>query len=259
MTENTLFSCDADGSALQEWNFDGNISAAGVVNDETLMLATETGLWHFNIADGAMAEICPLEESNEVTRSNDGRADRHGGFWIGTMGKSAEDKAGSIYRYYNGNLKKLLEDVTIPNSICFSPDGAFAYYTDTVKNVIMRWTLDDHGNPTGSAEPFIDHAGADFGIDGSIVDSEGNVWNAQWGASRVARYTPDGTFDMAVSLPVPHVTCPCFGGPDLRTLFVTTAKQGLTASQRAEYPDSGGVFSFEIDVAGLPDGIVQLA
>ena len=213
--------------AEQHWQFDECVSAAGWIDHDTILIASQTGLWRFNLETAARDLITPLEADNPVTRSNDGRADPQGGFWIGTMGFNAEKGAGSIYRFYRGELRKLFSDITITNSICFAPDGKTAYFTDTVVGVIMAQALDADGWPIGDAVPFIDVSDADFGADGSVVDADGNLWNAQWGAGRVACYGADGTLIKTVDVPTPQTSCPAFGGADLTDLYVTTAAEGI--------------------------------
>ena len=177
------------------WTFDEHVSAAGWVDRDTLLVASETGLWRFGVADGDRELIVALEADNPVTRSNDGRADPWGGFWIGTMGKNAEKSAGAIYRYYRGELRQLVPDITISNAICFAPDRSCAYYTDTPTRRIMRWVLDaETGWPVGEAQAFLDLNDAGLNPDGAVVDAGGNLWIAQWGASRVVAYAPDGQF-----------------------------------------------------------------
>ncbi|MEL6607742.1 MAG: SMP-30/gluconolactonase/LRE family protein [Pseudomonadota bacterium] len=244
-----LFWFDIIGKTLhsqaQLWSFDEHVSAAGWVDHDTLLVASETALFRFDLTDGSRTDICPLEADNPVTRSNDGRADPYGGFWIGTMGKEAEANAGAIYRFYKGELRKLVPDVTISNAICFAPDGQTAYYTDTTDGRIMAWSLDADGWPSGAARVFADLSAEDFGADGAVVDADGNMWNAQWGASRVACYAPDGTFSRAVDLPAKHVTCPAFGGADLTTLFCTSATQGLAPPVIDTDPVQGQTFQIE--------------
>lgn len=222
------------GATPQEWQFGEHVSAAGWVDRDTLLIASETGLFRFDIATGARSLVCPLEAENPATRSNDGRADPQGGFWIGTMGKGAEPGAGALYRFYKGALAPIRRALTIPNSICFSPDGRSAYYTDTPTRQILRQPLDAEGWPTGSAELFVDLSAERLNPDGSVVDAEGALWNAQWGAGRVARYLPDGSFDRAVAVGGRNASCPAFGGADLSTLFVTTARQGLKNPDAAQ-------------------------
>ena len=143
-----------DGAPL-EWQFDEVVSAAGWINRDTLLIASETALFTFNLETGARETLTPLEADNPTTRSNDGRADPAGGFWIGTMGKSAEPGAGAIYRFYRGELRQLFPDITIPNSICFAPDGSTAYFADTLTGLIKRAPLDAQGWPSAAPEIFL--------------------------------------------------------------------------------------------------------
>ncbi len=211
----------------RSWAFDDYVSAAGWVDRDTLVIASANALWRFDIATGERAHLIDLEADDPVTRSNDGRADPWGGFWTGTMGINAEKGAGAIYRYYRGELRRLYGGITISNAICFAPDRSCAYWTDTKRGVIYRQLLDpDHGWPYGAPEVFLDVSGEDFGVDGAVVDAAGNLWNAQWGASRVACYDADGTLLATYPVPTPQASCPAFGGADLSTLFVTTAADG---------------------------------
>ena len=219
----------ARGAGEQKhWQFEEHCSAAGWVDDDTLIMASETGLWRFVISDGSRERLCPLEADDPVTRSNDGRADPWGGFWIGTMGKKAEPKAGAIYRYFAGELRQLVPDVTISNAICFAPDRSCAYYTDTLTQKVMRQPLTpETGWPDGDAEVFLDLSGTALNPDGAVTDSAGNVWIAMWGSACVVCYGPDGTEKRRVEVPGKHTTCPAFGGAALEDLYVTSATQML--------------------------------
>lgn len=235
-----------EAGATRHWQFDEYVSAAGWVDRDTLLMASATGLWRFDILSGERRLVMPLEAENAVTRSNDGRADPWGGFWIGTMGVNAEPGAGAIYRYYRGELRQLVPDVTISNAICFAPDRSCAYYTDTRDGRIIRQPLHaETGWPEGEAEVFVDVRGEDFGADGAVVDAEGCLWNAQWGASRVARYGVDGALMSVWPVPTPHASCPAFGGPDLTRLFVTTAAEGTEGDA-----DAGKTYVMETGVTG---------
>ncbi|UWR24464.1 SMP-30/gluconolactonase/LRE family protein [Sulfitobacter sp. S190] len=207
--------------------FDEYVSAAGWVDTDTLLVASQTQLFTFNLETGEDTFVAPLEADNLVTRSNDGRADPAGGFWIGTMGINAERKAGSIYRYYKGTVERLFDRITISNAISFAPDGTTAYFTDTATRHVMRVALDDEGWPASDPVLHLDLRGEDLNPDGAVVDADGCLWIAQWGAGRVARYDADGAFLGAVSVGGQQASCPAFGGPDLKTLFVTTAADGL--------------------------------
>lgn len=224
------------------WKFREPASAAGWVNDTALLVATASNLMLLNLKQDKRQVLLPLEEEKSRTRSNDGRADPQGGFWIGTMGRNGEPDFGAIYRYYNGELRKLVPSVSIPNAICFAPCGTKAYYADTPKQVIWRVALDEDGWPEGMPSVFVDLRGTDFMPDGAVVDANGILWNAQWGAGRVAAYSPEGTFLQAIELPAPQATCPAFGGAELRTLYCTSAQQGMDASALASHPFSGQTF-----------------
>ncbi len=215
------------GDDALEWAFDEHASAAGWIDRDTLLIATESGLRRFDVETGEHEPLAALEADNPATRSNDGRADPMGGFWIGTMGKAAEKRAGAIYRYYRGHVERLVPEVTIPNAICFAPDGRRAYFADTARRRIMLQPLDAEGWPDGAAEVFVDLREEGLNPDGAVVDAEGGLWNAQWGAGRVARYTPDGRFDRAIEVGGVHASCPAFGGAALDEMIVTTAREGI--------------------------------
>lgn len=227
-----LFWFDILGKQLRSkarvYDFPEYVSAAGWVDRDTLLVASASALFRFDLASGGRDDLVALEADSPVTRSNDGRADPWGGFWIGTMGVKLEPNAGAIYRYYRGAVTKLYDDITVSNAICFAPDRSCAYWTDTPRQVIMRQPLEPgEGWPDGPAEPFIDLSSEDLRPDGAVVDAAGNIWNAQWGAARVAVYAPDGSFIKAHPVPGQQSSCPAFGADDFTTLFVTTAGEDL--------------------------------
>lgn len=256
ITASRLFMRGANG--VQTWQFDEMYSAAGWVDDTTLMLASETGLWRFDIPTGTRSQICPLEAENPVTRSNDGRADPQGGFWIGTMGKNAEHGAGAIWRWYRGELRQLFPNITISNAISFAPGGQMACFCDTVTGKVMRVGLDAEGWPVGAPEVFVDLTDDKLNPDGAVFDQDGMLWIAQWGASRVAGYAPDGRCTGSYAIPAPHASCPAFGGSDLSSLFVTSARQGLDATELGSVPDSGKTFRIETTLSGQAEHRVIL-
>ncbi|WP_298850200.1 SMP-30/gluconolactonase/LRE family protein [uncultured Ruegeria sp.] len=233
-----------EGDKPKSWSFDEYVSAAGWVDYDTLLMASETGLWRFDLLSSERILIAPVEADNPVTRSNDGRADPWGGFWIGTMGKQAESGAGSIYRFWKGELRRLIADVTISNAICFAADRSVAYFCDTATKHVRRWRLNpETGWPEGDSRVFLDLREEGLNPDGAVVDAEGNIWIAQWGAGRVAAYTADGQFLSAVSVDASHTSCPAFGGRDLTTLFCTSARQGLSKEAIRSQPENGMTFA----------------
>lgn len=209
---------------LHQWRFEQMVSAAGWINQEELLIASETELFRFNLKTGEKHHLTRLEDNNEITRSNDGRADPWGGFWIGTMGKNAEEGAGAIYRYYRGELRQLISNISISNAICFSPDKHFAYFTDTPTRKIMRVALDSKsGWPCAEPEFFLDLNNSELNPDGAVVDSTGNIWIACWGDSAVHAFTSEGRHFCRIGYPALQISCPAFGGPDLSRLYATSA------------------------------------
>jgi sugar lactone lactonase YvrE len=236
------------------WDFGECVSAAGWVDGSRLLVASETALWQFDIESGDRSKVAPLEADDPATRSNDGRADRRGGFWIGTMGKDAEPGRGAIYRFLDGRVERLFGDVTIPNAICFSPDGETAYFADTAAAVIRSVALDAEGWPVGEPRTILDLSREGLSPDGAVVDADGFLWCAHWGAGRVVRYRADGARDRVIELPATNTSCPAFGGKDLATLYVTSARVDLDPPAEAD----GRVYAIEGAGRGLPEPAVRL-
>jgi sugar lactone lactonase YvrE len=250
--------CTRTDEGAQDWQFDVQVSAAGWVDEARLLIASERGLFTFDVETGQSIEVAQIEANNSATRSNDGRADPQGGFWIGTMGKTLERGAGAIYRYYRGEVRRLFGDITVPNAICFSPDGRSAYFADTKQHKIWRQGLDADGWPAGVPEVFADMTDEALLPDGAVVDAAGVLWNAQWGSGRVAAYGPDGRFLHAIAFDAANVTSPAFGGPDLGTLFCTSACEGMSADERAAHPAAGATFAVALDARGQAEHRVIL-
>ena len=241
-----------ENSSGRSWQFDEHVSAAGWISDTSLLVASETRLLVLDLETDRREDVAPLEADEPRTRSNDGRADPWGGFWIGTMGKSAEPGLGAIYRLYKGELHKLFHPMTITNAICFAPDRSCAYFADSSTKIIRRTALDDEGWPTGEPEDWVtldDEAGAP---DGAVTDAEGNVWNASWGAGCVACHAPDGTVLREVGFDATQTTCPAFGGPEMTTLFCTSAHEGRSG------PNDGKTFAVEDVAKGVAEPRVIL-
>lgn len=251
--------CTHVAQHTQSWSFQEHFSAAGRVDADTLVLASETALWRFDITTGDKAKPCLLDAENPITRSNDGRADPWGGFWIGTMGKAAEPEAGAIYRYYKGNLRRMIAPVSISNAICFAPDRSCAYYTDTATQKIMRQRLEaETGWPEGGAEILVDLQEKRLNPDGAVTDANGNLWVAMWGASAVVCLSPEGQELRRVEVPARQPSCPAFGGPDLRDLYVTSATVGVYEEELKRRPTNGATFVLNDIAQGLPEPKVFL-
>jgi sugar lactone lactonase YvrE len=241
------------------YQLDHMVSLAAPLDGGGLLLIGEDRISRFEPESGHIERYCDFETDNPVTRSNDARIDRHGSLWLSTMGKHAEKGAGSLYRLHRGKLTKLRSGLTIPNAICFSENGEFAWFTDTAKGVVMRWALDSEGWPQGEPRRWADFTTTPGNPDGAVVDSEGCLWLALWGAGQVVRLNHDGKIIGRIELPVSQPSCPAFAGPDLKTLYITTAQEGFSAEQLAQEPTAGSLYVVETGNTGLIEPPLRLA
>lgn len=224
------------------------------IDAERQLLATEQGLFVRDIKSGGLTFYAALENDQPGNRSNDGRMHPSGALWISTMSKWAETHAGSIYHVARGKVTKIFSGITIPNSICFSPDGSVGYYTDTQLSRLMRVMVDPAtGLPSGEPIVLVDSMDEPGGIDGSVVDADGYIWNSRWGAGAVDRYSPDGLRIARYKVPAAQPSCPAFIGPDADRLAVTTAWEGLDDAARATQPEAGALLELGITVRGVFD------
>lgn len=233
-------------------------SAMAVIDDARDLIFTETGLQVLDNETGRLTPHVGIEADNPATRSNDARVHPSGAFWLGTMGKRAEDGAGAIYRYFEGTVEKLYDGISISNAICFSPDGATAWFIDSRTGKWMRVAVDAaNGAPTGEPEVFCDHTGGEGNIDGAICDADGNLWNARYGAAALDCYAPDGKKMFSIDLPARQTTCPAFVGDGL--IAVTSAYQNLDDATLAADPHAGKTFLVKTPVKPKFEPKVALA
>jgi len=217
-----------------------------------LLAATKSGIHTLDPASGALEARVDPEANRPDNRFNDGRCDRAGRFWAGTMSDVKRDPVGSLYRFEPDlTCTKLRNAIIIPNSLAWSPDGRTMYFADTNRHTIWRYDYDLASGAATGERVFVD-AGSGR-PDGSCVDEEGCLWNAEYGAWRLVRYSPDGKVDRTLEVPVANPTCCCFGGDDLGTLYVTTATQRLTPEDLAKQPLAGSVLALRPGVRGLPE------
>ena len=234
-------------------------SALGRIDAHRQLVVADDALYVRVLANGRMELFHPLEADNPATRSNDARVHPSGTFWIGTMGRRAEANAGAIYALHRGELSLLYGKITIPNAICFSPDGTTGYFADTGKNVLFRVDLDaSTGLPRGAPVPLVTRRGGG-GIDGAVVDADGLIWNARWGGGCVDVYSPQGEHLRSLRVPARQSSCPAFVGRDFSRLLVTSAWQGMTDDAKRADPDHGCTFVLDVAARGRPEPAVKLA
>lgn len=228
---------------------------APVAGKDYLVVAFESGFAYFDPATEYLEWLRHIEKDKASTRLNDGRTDRQGRFWAGTMVENGTraPATGALYcldRWLGCTSK--ISGLSISNGLCWSPDSSYMYHTDTPTGRIDRYDFDAR---TGEIRNRVTFAVTDPGCwpDGSTVDSEGYLWNAQWGGNKVVRYSPAGDIDLVLPVPVSQPTCVAFGGPELNLLFVTSARQGLGPAELDRQQRAGNLFIYKTRVAGLND------
>ena len=239
----------------------------GLIDSDRLLIVMRKSIAiaHLNTSTADRLDLTIIdhfEQQQPHTHSNDGRADRHGHFVFGTMDTHADKESrGQFYQFsFRHGLRPLpLPRVSIPNSICFSPDGGKLYFCDSVKPQIFACDYDPEHARTGQPRLFATLDQADAEPDGSIIDAEGYLWNAQWRAWRLVRYAPNGTVDDVIPMPIKNPTCPAFGGHQMQTLFVISSRMDHSPNELDQSPHAGGVFAIDTGIQGLAEMPVALA
>ncbi|MBI1776877.1 MAG: SMP-30/gluconolactonase/LRE family protein [Proteobacteria bacterium] len=220
-----------------------------------LLVALKAGVYPFNPIDGALGKrICAPEPERPANRLNDGKCDRRGRFWVGRMIDGGGEAMGALYRIEpDASCRRVIDRVSVPNAICWSPDDRTFYFADTRTDSILSYEFDIASGRLGGSQVFVGPGSAEGRPDGATVDEVGCIWSARYGGGAVVRFTPTGKVDRVIKLPVSQVTSCAFGGSKLSTLFITTARQRLTEAQLAEQPLAGALFAVEPGMCGLPE------
>ncbi len=216
--------------------------------------AMQSGIKAVDLANGAVRPLASPEADKPGNRFNDAKCDRRGRFWAGTLAIDATPGHGALYRLdADGRCAKVDAGFHISNGMGWSPDDSRFYFTDSGARRIYLYDFDAETGAVAGRRTFTQLPEGVGSPDGMTVDAEGFVWSAHWDGWCVTRYDPDGRVDRVINLPVPRPTSCCFGGPDLATLYVTSARIRLSAQQLAEAPLSGAVFAVQAGVRGLPE------
>ena len=225
-----------------------------VAHSEQLIAAFASGIAMYEPISKAVTWLARPDADNPKLRFNDGRVDRRGRFWSGTMQDHAPRlPIGKLYSYdATHGLRCHRTEVLISNGLCMSPDGSRLYFADSPTRTINVYDLSEPAGALGAPDVFA-RTEQPAVPDGGTVDAEGFVWNAQWGGSRVVRYAPDGREDLRVALPASQPTCVCFGGPELALMFVSSAREHLDAAALRREPHAGDVFVYQTPFKGLPE------
>ena len=218
-----------------------------------LVLAVRGGYAGFDLETEELEPIADTEAARPTNRMNDGKVDAAGRFWAGSMAYREEGREGSLYRLDpDGSVTTVLTGIGISNGLGWSPENRVMYYIDSLAAGVDAFDFELGTGAISHRRRLIDVAAEDGVPDGMTVDEEGCLWVALWGGGAVRRYTPDGTLDRTVEVPVRQVSCCTFGGADLSDLFITTAARGLSAEDLDRQRRAGGVFRHRPGVRGMP-------
>ncbi len=252
---------DPATGATRHWTFPIMLTCFALATHNRLIMGGEKGMFFFDPATGALTDFAKPEIDRPKNRGNDGAADAKGRFWMGTMQQNiAPDgsdmdivqDSGALYRVGgDGVSKRMFDNVGVSNGPCWSPDNSIFYFSDTKNQIIWAFDFDLETGNLSNQRVFSDDKAHGY-PDGATVDSEGFLWSARWEGSCVVRLDPKGRIDRVVDMPVTRPTCVVFGGPNLDTVYVTSAAANLPADILARHPLQGGVFCFNPGVTGIP-------
>lgn len=229
--------------AYQEWKLPSAIGSIALCEGPRLLVALESDFNYLDLETGSLEKIDSVTHVAERMRLNDGRTDRAGRFVVGSLVLGRNEKLAALYQLASGEpVRQLDAGFSVANAICFSPAGEWFYFTDSRSRKIMRYAYDTATGSIGTAQIFVDTAPLNSAADGATVDREGCLWTALVEVGQLARFTPTGKLDRLIDLPVRHVTCPCFGGADLGTLYVTSISNSGNAL-KDDHPDAGALFA----------------
>lgn len=231
----------------------GTVGSLALRRSGGLIVALRDGLYTYQ-PGGAPVALARPEQERHHNRFNDGRTDRHGRFWVGSLHLDETEPTGAFYRLDpDGACTRMADGIYAANGCAFSPDGRTGYHADSRQGVVWRFDCDPDTGALSNRRVFIElecRAGAP---DGAIVDNNGGYWLTHASGWRIVRYDPKGRVDRIVQLPVEIPTSTAFGGRDGRTLFITTARYSLSPEALAIQPLAGSILAIDVGVGGAPD------
>jgi len=267
IAEKQVLRLDPASGALKRWQLDSEPSSIALAGGGVLAVAQRNGLWRLDTASGAHTLVAPAPFDSAKQRFNDGKPDVQGRYWIGTIDDARAPEA-RLYRYASGSgFASMAAGITNSNGLAWSPDQRVMYWSDTKAHEIYRLPFDGASGTIGEREVFAafpQRAGSqsldDYGgrPDGAAVDAEGFYWVAMFEGQRLLRLAPDGRIDRELKLPVRCPTMPTFGGADLTTLFITTAREKRPAEELAAQPWAGCVLKVKVETPGMPAHVARL-
>lgn len=249
-----LWFFDPAGGDSRSFDMPGRVCCFAPCKSGGLIVAFADRVSLYDPDTGVEKKICDFEPENPETRLNDGRTDRQGRLIVGGMNEGTGAANSSVIRIDPDlSVTTLINSVSCANSTCFSPDGRIMYFADTPDNEIVAYDYEPAAGTISNRRLLASFSGEPGLPDGSCVDAQGDVWNAEWEGRRVVRIAPDGRVDRVIEVPVWKPTCCAFGGENLDTLFITTSRLMSDAAQLAAEPHSGGLFAVKPGIHGVQD------
>jgi xylono-1,5-lactonase len=243
--------CSADGSERHSWTSPQQIGFIVPLDGGGFACGLQGGLYHFDERDGQFTLMRKIESDLPTNRINDGYVDAQGRLWFGTMDDGESKPTGSLYRAGRDGMPTAVDrDYIITNGPAVSPDGRTLYHTDTLGKRTYAFDLLPDGS-LRNKRLFASFEGKEGHPDGMAVDAEGYVWIALFGGWRIDRFAPDGKLVSSIRFPCSNITKLTFGGGDMRTAYVTTARKGLSPEELQRQPLAGALFAFRSDTPGL--------
>jgi sugar lactone lactonase YvrE len=247
--------CAADGGARRSWDAPGQVSFIVPAAGGGMICSLDDGLYRFSEDSGAFTLLAQVEADRPGNRFNDGHVDAAGALWFGSMDDREEAASGALYRFDGRQVARMDQDYIITNGPALSPDGGTLYHTDTLARRVYAFDLGPDG-ALSNKRVFVELT--DGYPDGMAVDAAGCLWVATFGGWRIDRYDAGGSKVGEVRFPCANVTKLAFGGDDLRTVYATTARKGLSQDDLAAQPLAGSLFTFRVETPGLPQHALQL-
>jgi sugar lactone lactonase YvrE len=222
------------------WPVPEEIGAIGLREGGGLVAACRDGFYLLDLDTGDITRLVDPEPARPEHRFNDGRVDRAGRFWAGTMHDDHASPSGVLYRLdADHSVRRMVEGLVVPNSLCWSPDDRVLYHACSIDGAINAYDFDLTTGAIANRRPFAQAREVEGAPDGAVTDAEGCLWSARFGGGRVVRYDPKGRIVGEVRVPARQVTCPAFGGPDLTTLYITTARENYSEDDLRADPLAG--------------------